>query len=89
MLKQEIFSALDNVVDQTEPKGKVLISSVENIIQNIAELDYPTWSQYAQQQIHDRLTQGDQRFQVSALRALKSLFQAFEFEIKQEREPLH
>lgn len=25
----------------------------------------------------------------SALRALKSLFQAFEFEIKDEREPLH
>ena len=82
MLKQDIFSALDNVVGQTDPKGKVLISSLENIIQNIAELDYPTWSQYAQQQIHDRLTQGDERFKVSALRALKSLFQAFEFEIK-------
>jgi len=31
----------------------------------------------------------DERYQTSALRALKSIFQAFEFEIKAEREPLH
>ena len=47
MLKQEIFSALDNVVDQTETKGKVLIASMENIIYNIAQVDYASWSQYA------------------------------------------
>ena len=31
----------------------------------------------------------DERYQTSALRALKSIFQAFEFEIKEERKPLY
>lgn len=50
------------------------MSSIENIIYNIAQLDYPSWSQYAEQQIYDRLTSNDERYQMSALRALKSIF---------------
>ena len=52
----------------------MIISSIENIIYNIAQLDYASWSQYAEQQIHDRLTSNDERYQMSALRALKSVF---------------
>ena len=89
MLKRDIFGALDNVVHLDDPKSKVLISSLENIIYNIAQLDYASWAQYAQQQIHERLTQGEERYQISGLRALKSIFQAFEFEIKEERQPLN
>lgn len=50
------------------------MSSIENIIYNIAQLDYPSWSQYAEQQIYDRLTSNDERYQMSALRALKNIF---------------
>ena len=89
MLKQDIFGALDNVVHLTDPQSKVIISSIENIIYNIAQLDYASWAQYAQQQIGERLTQSDERFQTSGLRALRSIFQAFEFEIKEDRIPLN
>lgn len=38
MLKRDIFGALDNVVGMgsEDPKSKVLLSSIENIIYNIA-----------------------------------------------------
>jgi len=88
-LKQEIFGALDNVVHLTDAHNKVIISSIENIIYNIAQLEYASWAAYAQQQILQRLTQPDERYQMSGLRALKSIFQAFEFEINEERQPLH
>lgn len=44
MLKQDIFGALDNVVHLTDPQSKVIISSIENIIYNIAQLDYASWA---------------------------------------------
>jgi hypothetical protein len=89
VLKQDIFGALDNVVHLTDQRSKVIISSLENIIYNIAQLDFASWSQYAIQQVGQRLQSNDERYQTSALRALKSIFSAFEFEIKAEREPLH
>lgn len=89
MLKQDIFGALDNVVHLGDTKSKVIVSSIENIIYNIAQLDYASWAPYAHQQIQERLLSNDERFQTSALRALKSIFQAFEFEIKEERKPLN
>ena len=88
MLKQEIFGALDNVVHLTDPASKVIISSIENMIYNIAQLDFSRWAQYATEQISQRLTQSDERYQTSALRALKSIFQAFEFSIGEERKKL-
>ena len=60
MLKQDIFGALDNVVCSTEAGSKVLISSIEQIIYNIAQLDWASWAQYAQQQIRDRLVQPEE-----------------------------
>ena len=45
MLKTEIFGALDSVVNMVNhPGGKVLVSSLENIIWNIAQLDYASWA---------------------------------------------
>jgi hypothetical protein len=44
MLKQNIFGALDNVVHMTDPGSKVIVSSIENIIYNIAQLDYTAWA---------------------------------------------
>lgn len=49
MLKQDIFGALDNVVHLTDAKSKVIVSSIENIIYNIAQLDYASWAPYAHQ----------------------------------------
>ena len=47
-LKSNILSALDSVVrvddNQTDPSNKVIISCIENIIYNIAQLDYVNWS---------------------------------------------
>lgn len=85
MLKQDIFGALDNVVHLTDPASKVIISSIENIIYNIAQMDFGNWAAYATEQISQRLTQGDERYQASGLRALKSIFQAFELSIGAER----
>ena len=42
-LKSNIFDALDSVVHLEDQKGKVVISSIENIIYNIAQLEYATW----------------------------------------------
>ena len=62
MLKQDVFAALDNVVHLNDAKSKVIVSSIENIIYNIAQLDYAGWAQYAQQQIGERLSSNDERF---------------------------
>ena len=43
-----IFEAMDNVVHLTDAASKVIISSIENIIYNIAQTDYATWNQTAQ-----------------------------------------
>ena len=59
------------------------------MIYNIAQMDFANWWPAASQQIHQRLTQGDERFKISGLRALKSIIQAFEFEINAERRPLN
>ena len=89
-LKTNIFDALDSVVHMDDKKGKVVVSSIENIIYNIAQLEYATWGpSVAQQAIHQRLTSNDERYQMSGLRALKSIVQAFEFEIDNERKYLH
>lgn len=66
----------------TDQSSKVIISSVENIIYNIAQLDFASWTQYVIEQISQRLTSNDERFQTSALRALKSVFQAFELSLE-------
>jgi len=89
MLKSEIFGALDNVVHLTDSSSKVIVSSIENIIYNIAQMDFNNWAQYATEQITQRLTQEDERYQSSALRALKSIFQAFELSIGAERTNLN
>ena len=47
MLKTDIFGALDNVVHLTDPGSKVIISSIENIIYNIAQMDFAAWADYA------------------------------------------
>ena len=87
MLKQEIFGALDNVVHLTDAASKVIISSLENIIYNIAQMDFQAWAPYATEQITQRLAQSDdERYQTSALRALKSIFQAFEFAIDDDKQ---
>jgi len=41
------------------------------------------------QQIIGRLQSNDLRFKVSGLRALKSILQAFEFEINADRKPMN
>ena len=47
-LKNNILSALDSVVrvDDIQPdsSNKVILSCLENIIYNIAQLDYANWS---------------------------------------------
>ena len=47
MLKQDVFAALDNVVHLTDPGSKVIVSSIENIVYNIAQLDFAAWAPYA------------------------------------------
>ena len=42
---QNIFEAMDNVVHLTDATSKVIISSIENIIYNIAQTDYEVWKQ--------------------------------------------
>ena len=42
-LKSNIIDALDSVIDSDDPQSKVVISSIENIIYNIAQLEYDTW----------------------------------------------
>ena len=87
-LMANIFAAMDNVVWNTAPENKIIISSIENIIQNIAELDFARWAQLAQNEVGQRLTCNDERIQTSGLRSLKSLIQAFESEIDETRKPL-
>ena len=43
-LKAHIFEAMDSVVHLTDAGSKMIISSMENIIYNIAQTDYATWS---------------------------------------------
>jgi len=44
-LKFNIVSALDAVIHLVEdPQGKVIVSSIENIIYNIAQCDYDVWA---------------------------------------------
>ena len=42
-----IFEAMDNVVHLTDAGSKVIISSIENIVYNIAQTDYAVWQQTA------------------------------------------
>lgn len=68
-----MFGALDTVASLSDPASKVIISSLENIIYNIAQTDYNSWSQHAVQECQQRLQSSDQTYQTSALRALKSI----------------
>jgi hypothetical protein len=49
-LKQHIFGSLDEVLHD-----KLLVSSIENVIYNIAQCDYSTWTQILGQNILSRL----------------------------------
>ena len=60
-LMASIFDALDNVVHLTDAGSKVIISSIENIIYNVAQTDWPAWQQTAQGEVHKRLTANDER----------------------------
>ena len=39
-LMQNVFDSLDNVVHFTEGENKLIVSSIENIIYNIAQTDF-------------------------------------------------
>lgn len=90
-LRVNIVSALDLVVHLSEdPQSKVIVSSIENIIYNIAQCDYEMWAKSSlHANISQRLQAGDERCLVSGLRTLKAVLQAFEFEIHEERKPLN
>jgi len=51
-LQAEIFGALDNVVHLTDARSKVIVSSIENMIYNMAQMDFAQWWPTASQQIH-------------------------------------
>ena len=72
-LKQNIFQALDAVVHLTDHASKVIVSSIENMIYNVAQCDFEDWGAFAQKEIYNRLTSNDERFVTSGLRALKSI----------------
>ena len=100
-LKQNIFLALDSVIrvegEPSDQSNKSITTQIENVIWNIAQYDYTSWNQGAtssspsplHSQIQQRLVSTDVRYKISGLRALKSLIQAFEFEIDIKRKPLH
>ena len=81
----------------SDASNKTIVSSLENIIYNIAQCDYTSWNMSSgvggnsplHQQLIDRITSGDERYVVSGLRALRSIVQAFEFEINADRKPLN
>ena len=85
---QHVLDSLDSVVHHTDGENKVILSSIENIIYNIAQTDYEQWSSIACNAIHQRLTSNNEQYIVSGLRALKSVIQAFESAIEEERKPL-
>ena len=70
---QHVLDSLDSVVHHTEGENKVILSSIENIIYNIAQTDYEQWSSIACNAIHQRLTSNNEQYIVSGLRALKSV----------------
>ena len=84
------MSALDHVVHTAEtPTGKVIVSSIENIIYNIAQCEYDAWYRSCLgAQIEQRLGSDNEQAIVSGLRTLKSVLQAHEFEIFEDRKPL-
>lgn len=88
MLMEHVFAAMDSAVATGGHKGKVVISSLENVIYNIAQTNFADWSAYAVAQIEQRLSQGEIGFIESGLRALKSILDAFEFELTEERKPM-
>ena len=49
---QNVFSSLDSVVHHTEGENKVVLSSIENIIYNIAQTDFEQWQNIAYNEIH-------------------------------------
>lgn len=40
---QNVFDSLDSVIHITEGENKVIVSSIENIIYNIAQTDFELW----------------------------------------------
>ena len=90
-LKLNIVGALDHVVHLVETQaGKLIVSSIENIIYNIAQCDYEVWYKTClKQQMEERLQSGNESAVVSGLRTLKAVIQAHEFEIHEDRRPLN
>lgn len=73
-----------------DPQFKVVVSSLENIIFNVAEMEFNDWSQVCFEQISARLQNcTDELRLISGLRALRSVFQAFEEEIDSGRATLY
>ena len=85
---ENVFDSLDNVVHFTDGENKLIVSSIENIIYNIAQTDFEQWQTIVFTAIQQRLTQSNEQYIVSGLRALKSVIQAFESAIDEERKPL-
>lgn len=77
-LKSNIFAAMDSVCATTD---KVIISQIEHIIYNMAQVDYQGWHQrqpgQAASQLHQqlvgRISSGDPKFIQSGFRCLKSI----------------
>jgi hypothetical protein len=99
-LRQHVFYALDTVNDQAYDQNgsiasastdiKTIISCVESLIYNISQLEMgnPDWKNHCLTEVVTRLRSGQENSILSGLRALKSLFQVYEFELQDERKPL-
>lgn len=74
-LRVNIVQALDCVIHLSEhPDTKVIVSSIENIIYNIAQCDFEEWSkQCLLANIQQRLQSNTEQGLVSGLRTLKSV----------------
>lgn len=62
---------------------------MQSIIFNIAEVDFPENWKGAFPEIEMRLKAADEGIQISGLTALKNIFEAFEFQINEDRAPLN
>eukprot|EP00347_Sterkiella_histriomuscorum_P021385 403334157 len=82
-LRHNIFKALD------QAQGKTIQSAFQNIVYNIAQVDFPeNWS-VAIPEIDNRLKSGNENSQISGLIALKQVMEAFQFSLDHERAPLN
>lgn len=69
--------------------SKLYRNAFENIIYNIAEVDFPDQWQQSLGEIEGRLKQSDENLLISGLTALKNVMEAYEYQVEEERGPLN